>query len=96
MGEERCTYDGNCPGVQKVNMLETQVREYRMQARETHEKIYARLSILEKSETARNVQYATIMEKLDKLCAEKGVKRPAVISFAIDKLWKEEHPDKEK
>lgn len=36
------------------------------------------------------------MEKLDKLCAEKGVKRPAVISFAIDKLWKEEHPDKDK
>ena len=30
------------------------------------------------------------MEKLDQLCAEKGVKRPAVISFAIDKLWKEE------
>lgn len=32
---------------------------------------------------------ATI-EKLDQLCAEKGVKRPAIISFAIDKLWKEE------
>ena len=29
------------------------------------------------------------IEKLDMLCAEKGVKRPAVISFAIDKLWKE-------
>ena len=36
------------------------------------------------------------MDKLDQLCAEKGVKRPAVISFAIDKLWKEEHADKEK
>ena len=35
---------------------------------------------------------ATI-EKLDELCKEKGVKRPAVISFAIDKLWKEEHTD---
>lgn len=39
---------------------------------------------------------SSTMEKLDKLCAEKGVKRPAVISFAIDKLWKEEHPDKDK
>ncbi len=81
MGEERCTYDGpgTCPGVQKVNMLETQVREYRMQARETHEKIYARLSVLEKSETARNIQYATIMEKLDKLLAwqEEQQARPA-------------------
>lgn len=36
------------------------------------------------------------MEKLDALCAEKGVKRPAIISFAIDKLWKEEHTDQEK
>lgn len=37
-----------------------------------------------------------VMEKLDALCAEKGVKRPAVISFAIDKLWKEEHVDDKK
>ena len=36
------------------------------------------------------------MDKLDELCEEKGVKRPAIISFAIDKLWKEEHADKEK
>ena len=33
------------------------------------------------------------MEKLDELCREKGVKRRAVISFAIDLLWKEEHTD---
>lgn len=33
------------------------------------------------------------MEKLDQLCQQKGVKRPAVISIAIDKLWKEEHTD---
>ena len=32
-------------------------------------------------------------EKLDQLCREKGVKRPAVVSFAIDLLWKEEHTD---
>ena len=34
-----------------------------------------------------------VMEKLDQMCTEKGVKRPAIISFAIDKLWKEEHAD---
>lgn len=33
------------------------------------------------------------VEKLDKICEEKGVKRPAVVSFAIDMLWKEEHGD---
>lgn len=35
-----------------------------------------------------------VMEKLDQMCADKGVKRPAIISFAIDKLWKEEYSDK--
>lgn len=34
-----------------------------------------------------------IMEKLDCICAEKGVKRPAAISIAIEKLWKEEYAD---
>lgn len=34
-----------------------------------------------------------IMEKLDRICAEKGVKRPAAISVAIEKLWKEEYSD---
>lgn len=34
-----------------------------------------------------------IMEKLDKMCEEKGIKRPAAISIALDKMWKEEHAD---
>ena len=34
-----------------------------------------------------------VMDKLDRLCEEKGLKRPALQSIAIDKLWKEEHPD---
>ena len=34
-----------------------------------------------------------VMDKLDRLCEEKGLKRPALLSIAIDKLWKEEHPD---
>lgn len=34
-----------------------------------------------------------IMEKLDRICSEKGVKRPAAISFAIERLWKEEYAD---
>ncbi len=33
------------------------------------------------------------MERLDKLCAEKGLKRAAVITLGIEKLWKEEHSD---
>lgn len=34
------------------------------------------------------------IEKLDKVCAEKGMRRSAVISLALDKLWKEEGSDK--
>lgn len=34
-----------------------------------------------------------VMNKLDRLCEEKGLKRPALLSIVIDKLWKEEHPD---
>lgn len=37
-----------------------------------------------------------IMEKLDKICEEKGVKRPAALSFCIEKIWKEEYADGEK
>ena len=79
MGEERCTCEGTCAGVQKVEMLEARMQEDRLHAREAHEKIYARLSLLERSETARNVQYATIVEKLDKLLAwqEEQQARPA-------------------
>ena len=34
-----------------------------------------------------------IMEKLERICEAKGIRRPAAMSIAIDKLWKEEHPD---
>lgn len=33
------------------------------------------------------------MERLDELCAEKGLKRAAIITLGIEKLWKEEHSD---
>lgn len=33
------------------------------------------------------------LEKLDILCGEKGVSRPVIIALALDKYWKEEHPD---
>lgn len=34
-----------------------------------------------------------MLEKLDILCREKGVNRPAIVALALDKYWKEEHPD---
>jgi len=36
-----------------------------------------------------------VRDKLDELCREKGMMRPALVSLAIDKLWKEEHSDRQ-
>ena len=35
---------------------------------------------------------ASVMRRLDELCIDKGLQRPAVISEAINKYWKEERP----
>lgn len=66
---EKCVIDPqrDCFGLQKANILERQLAEYREQARSTHEKIYDRIRELEKAEAARNEQYKQIMEKLDQL-----------------------------
>lgn len=37
---------------------------------------------------------ATVMERLDALCEEMGLKRSAVIALLINEKWKEEHSDK--
>ena len=34
-------------------------------------------------------------EKLQKLAADKGLSKSALVAVAIDKLWKEERPDEE-
>lgn len=34
-------------------------------------------------------------EKLQKLATNKGLSKSALVSVAIDKLWKEERPDEE-
>ena len=47
-------------------------------------------------ETGKRIQVTlaqNILDKLDALCAEKGMKRSAVLSLALDKYWKEEKAD---
>lgn len=47
-------------------------------------------------ETGKRIQVTlaqNVLEKLDALCAEKGMKRSAVLSLALDKFWKEEKAD---
>ena len=50
----------------------------------------------EKGETGKRIQVTlaqNILEKLDALCEEKGMRRSALISLALDKYWKEEKAD---
>lgn len=71
MADEKCILDPqrDCLGLQKAEMLEKQMDQWRAQSRESHQEIFRRLNELEKSETARDIQYTSIMEKLDKLVA---------------------------
>lgn len=36
----------------------------------------------------------SVLEKLDWMCEEKGMRRSAVLALAFDKLWKEEQTGK--
>lgn len=60
----------------------------------SNDKIMSEVVLMEKGVRVTVALSPVVMEKLDQMCADKGVKRPAIISFAIDKLWKEEYSDK--
>lgn len=67
--DEKCILDPqrDCLGLQKANMLEKQMDEWRAQSRATHKEMFDRMRELEKAESARSEQYDNIMEKLDTL-----------------------------
>ncbi len=69
--DEKCILDPqrDCLGLQKANMLEKQMSEWREASRSTHKELFDRMRELEKAEAARNEQYENIMGKLDKLIA---------------------------
>lgn len=69
MPDEKCILDPqrDCLGLQKANMLEKQMDQWREQSRNTHKELFDRMRELEKAESARNEQYDNIMEKLDTL-----------------------------
>ncbi len=71
MADEKCILDPqrDCLGLQKANMLEKQMSEWREASRSTHKELFDRMRELEKAEAARNEQYDNIMEKLDRLIA---------------------------
>ena len=91
MPDTKCIVDPqrDCLGLQKANMLEKQMDEWRIQSRNTHKELFDRMRELEKAESARNEQYDNIMEKLDtltKAMAEVTVK-VADITSRSGKRW---------
>ena len=56
MADEKCILDPqrDCLGLQKANMLEKQMSEWREASRSTHKELFDRMRELEKAEAARN------------------------------------------
>ena len=75
--DEKCILDPqrDCLGLQKANMLEKQMSEWREASRNTHKELFNRMRELEKAEAARNEQYDNIMEKLDRLISWQEAKQ---------------------
>lgn len=75
MADEKCSFNNQreCIGLQKVNMLEAQMKEWREAARTTHKELFDRTRDLEKKDAKRDEQYGIIIEKLDDLLSWKQV-----------------------
>lgn len=69
--QAKCTMapERECMGLQKAEMLEKQMDEYRTRSRETHMEMYRRISALEQSGASMTAQYQAIMEKLTEMSA---------------------------
>lgn len=65
MPENKC--NGPCAELER---LEQQVEELQSQNSDTHREIFGRLNSLERQEAVQEVQYSTILEKLDSLAGK--------------------------
>ena len=67
--DDKCLIDPqrDCLGLQKANMLEKQMSEWREQSRQTHKEFFDRIRELEKAQAVQREQYDTILEKLGEL-----------------------------
>ena len=74
MADEKCILDPqrDCLGLQKANMLEKQMSEWREASRSTHKELFDRMRELEKAEEIFDQGYKTANEILDNLLQEKG------------------------
>lgn len=92
MADEKCTLDPqrDCLGLQKANMLEKQMSEWKEQSRQTHKEFFDRIRELEKAQAVQREQYDTILAKLEEmaksiaeLSAKPGKRWDAIVDKAI-------------
>lgn len=84
MPEGKCIVypERDCLGLQKANMLEKQMAEWKEQSRSTHKEFFDRIRELEKAQAVQREQYDTILEKLEEL-----TKSVAELSAKPAKRW---------
>ena len=92
MADEKCILDPqrDCLGLQKANMLEKQMSEWKEQSRQTHKEFFDRIRELEKAQAVQREQYDTILAKLEEmaksiaeLSAKPGKRWDAIVDKAI-------------
>ena len=90
---EKCILDPqrDCLGLQKAEMLEKQMDQWKDQSRITHKEFFDRIRELEKSLAVQDQQYKTILEKLDKLETTIGTVASSVSAIEEEpaKNWKD-------
>ena len=69
---DKCVIDPEreCLGLMKARELEKDLKDLIRQNRESHERFFERLELLEKQEGIQGEQYKHIMEKLDRLSGD--------------------------
>ena len=84
MADEKCILDPqrDCLGLQKANMLEKQMSEWKEQSRQTHKEFFDRIRELEKAQAVQREQYDTILAKLEEMA-----KSIAELSDKPGKRW---------
>ena len=93
MADEKCILDPrrDCLGIQKANMLEKQMSEWKEQSRQTHKEFFNRIRELEIARAEQGQQYTTILEKLEDLTGKVGTLSKGLSDIQAEpgRTWKD-------
>ena len=89
--DDKCILDPqrDCLGLQKANMLEKQMDQWREQSRGTHKELFDRMGKLERTDERRGEQIDNLLEKIDGLTTQVAalVNQLAEIKAKPGKRW---------